>query len=288
MNTSALKAFVVAAQEQSFSRAAEILHLTQPGLSKRIVGLENELKYTLFERLSNGVLLTDAGRLLLPHAEVILQRVDAIKHDLISLEAELAGEVRLGTTQHMALYHLQDALQRYTQSFHNVDLNIDFLSSREAEKKILNGSLDLVCITEPPNKQPQLHYHPIAEERLVFVVSKGHSLNGVETIALEDLGRFKAILPPLSSYTRQYLDQVFGQRDIQLDVTEPSSYLEVLRMVAATGIGWTLMAEKMVDERFYRLPLADFEQRRTLVLVHHRERQLSAPCQALMDELLLK
>jgi len=279
MKVSVLKAFVVAAREGSFSGAAEALHLTQPGLSKRIVALENELKHPLFERLSNGVLLTEAGRLLLPHAEAIVNRADDMKAALINLDNELSGPVRFGTTQHIALYHLQDSLQRFGQHYTHVDLHIDFLTSGEAEKKILSGLLDLACITEPLEKLPQLEYVRAGEEKLVFVVARDHALSGIDRLSLKDLGRFKAILPSSRSFTRQHVDQVFAERGVELDVLEPSDYFEVLRIMAATGMGWSLLAEPMVDDRFYRLPLTEFEIRRPLVLVSHRERSLSPACQ---------
>jgi len=283
MKVSALKAFVVAAREGSFSSAAEALHLTQPGLSKRIVALENELKHPLFERLSNGVLLTEAGSLLLPHAEAIVNRADAMKAALINLDNELSGQVRFGTTQHIALYHLQDALQRFSQNYSHVDTHIDFLTSSEAEKKILNGLLDLACITQPLESHPQLEYLKAGEEKLVFVVAKDHALSGIERLTLKDLGCFKAILPSVSSFTRQHVDRVFAERGIRLDVVEPSDYFEVLRIMAATGLGWSLLAERMVDDRFYRLPLAEFEIRRPLVIVRHRERTLSPACQRFLE-----
>ncbi len=283
MKVSALKAFVVAAREGSFSSAADLLHLTQPGLSKRIVTMENELKHPLFERLSSGVLLTEAGRLLLPHAQAIVDRAGAMKAALVNLDNELCGQVRFGTTQHIALYHLQESLARFSQHYSHVDLNIDFLSSSEAEKKILNGTLDLAYITEPPRPSSQLHYEKIGEEKLVFVVAKDHALSGIERLTLKDLGRFKAILPTATSFTRQYVDQLFAQREICLDIVEPSDYFEVLRIMAATGLGWSLLAERMVDERFYRLPLAEFEIRRPLVMVSHRERTLSAASLQLLE-----
>ncbi|MCV6590938.1 MAG: LysR family transcriptional regulator [Marinobacterium sp.] len=283
MKISALQAFVIAAREGSFSGAAELLHLTQPGLSKRIVTLENELKYPLFDRLSNGVLLTEAGRLLLPHAEAIVDRAGAMKAALINLDNELSGLVRVGTTQHIALYHLQEALQRFSQHYSHVELNIDFLSSAEAERKLLAGQLDLACITEPLAPQPQLDYQRIGDEKLVFVVAKGHALSGIERLTLKDLAQFRAILPSPQAFTRQYVDQVFREREIALEVMEPSDYFEVLRIMTATGMGWSLLAEGMVDERFYRLPLAEFEIRRGLVVAHHRERTLSPACLQFMQ-----
>lgn len=286
MNIAALKAFVAAAEQQSFSRAAEILHLTQPGLSKRIVGLENELKHSLFERLSNGVLLTDAGRLLLPHAQQILERSDDIKLALLGLDNELCGRLRFGTTQHLALYHLQSVLQQFTSNFHAVDLSIDFHSSSEAEKKVLSGALDMAYITQPPDVLPQLNYQSVAEERLVFVAAKAHPLSRVKQLTLDDLAAFKAILPPKSSHMRMYIDQIFSQASVALNVTEPSRYLEVLRLVAASGLGWTVLAEKMLDDRFTRLPLPDYELCRSLVVVSHKERQLSPPCHALLAALM--
>ena len=91
-----LRTFVAVAQQRSFSRAAEALHVSQPALSEQVRKLEDELGATLFERTSRGVVLTDAGEALLPHARTVLAQADIATEAVRMVSHGVAGTLTLG------------------------------------------------------------------------------------------------------------------------------------------------------------------------------------------------
>ena len=99
-----LSAFIAIAETGSFSGAAERLFLTQPAISKRIAGLEQQLDVRLFDRLGREVTLTEAGRALLPRAYQILNVLDDTRRALTNLSGEVSGRLTLATSHHIGLH----------------------------------------------------------------------------------------------------------------------------------------------------------------------------------------
>ncbi|WP_163014523.1 LysR family transcriptional regulator, partial [Pseudomonas viridiflava] len=106
-----LNAFIAIAEIGSFSGAGERLHLTQPAISKRIAGLEQQLNVRLFDRLGREVSLTEAGRALLPRAYQILNVLDDTRRDLTNLTGEISGRLTLATSHHIGLHRLPPVLR---------------------------------------------------------------------------------------------------------------------------------------------------------------------------------
>ena len=106
MDLASLNAFIAIAETGSFSLAGERLFLTQPAISKRIAGLEQQLKVRLFDRLGRVVSLTEAGRALLPRAYQILGVLDDTRRALTNLNGEISGRLTLATSHHIGLHRL--------------------------------------------------------------------------------------------------------------------------------------------------------------------------------------
>lgn len=106
MDLANLNAFIAIAETGSFSEAGERLHLTQPAVSKRIAGLEQQLGVRLFDRLGREIGLTQAGRALLPRAYQILNVLDDTRRALTNLSGEVSGRLTLATSHHIGLHRL--------------------------------------------------------------------------------------------------------------------------------------------------------------------------------------
>ncbi len=150
MDLANLNAFIAIAETGSFSGAGERLHLTQPAISKRIAGLEQQLKVRLFDRLGREVGLTEAGRALLPRAYQILNVLDDTRRALTNLTGEVSGRLTLATSHHIGLHRLPPLLREFTRRYPQVALDIQFLDSEVAYEEILHGRAELAVITLAP------------------------------------------------------------------------------------------------------------------------------------------
>lgn len=275
MELAALRAFVEVADRRSFSEAAEALFLTQPAVSKRVAQLEGELGTRLFDRIGRRVTLTSAGTALLPRARRLLN--DA--RDLGRIVDELAGEVRgrlvMGTSHHVGLHRLPAPLKRFKTAFPGVELDIRFMDSEAACRAVESGDLELAIVTLPPDTPARLKTEIIWEDPLAFMVAVDHPLSDAGPISLAELAHYPAVLPGPTTYTRGILEAAVKAHGVRLKVAMATNYLETLRMLVATGLGWSLLPATLLDDDIRALEVDGVTLSRELGAVTHRDRSLS-------------
>ncbi|MES9897929.1 MAG: LysR family transcriptional regulator [Sedimenticola sp.] len=284
MNTSALQAFVCVAKNDSFSIAAEQLHLTQPAVSKRVATLEKELETPLFDRIGHKISLTEAGRQLLPRAQHILLEMADIRRSISNLTGEVSGTLIMGTSHHIGLRRLPPALKEFSLSYPQVSLDIRFMDSESACNEVEHGELELAIVTLPTSSSPKLSTSIIWSDPLLFVIARDHPLATITTPKLEDLTHYPAVLAAKGTYTRGILEQALEPIGLPLQVGMETNYLETLRMMVSIGLGWSLLPESMVKGDNLRvLNIQELKLSRQLGAVTHRDRTLSNAARAMVE-----
>lgn len=277
----ALQAFVAVARWESFSAAAEHLFLSQPAVSKRVAGLEAMLGQALFDRIGRRVALTDAGRALLPRARTLLEEADALTRVVAAAGDTVSGPLVMGTSHHIGLRRLPPVLRAFTQQYPDVQLDIRFMSSEEATRAVEGGEVELAIVTLPTGREPNLLKRPVWDDPLEVMVSRDHPLASRSRVSLEDLVAHPAVLPGADTYTRSILVEALRPHGLAPRVVMSTDYLETLRMLVATGLGWSLLPADMAEADLATLktPLALSRQ---LGVVHHRSRTLSNAARAML------
>ncbi|MCU7842981.1 MAG: LysR family transcriptional regulator [Candidatus Thiodiazotropha sp. (ex Monitilora ramsayi)] len=281
MELASLRAFVEVAREESFSQAAENLFLTQPAISKRIAGLEEELAIRLFDRAGRQVILTEAGRHLLPRAERIIHEVTDIRRELSNLSGEISGALAMATSHHIGLHRLPLVLREYSDSYPQVSLDIRFMESEKACLAVEHGELELAVVTLPLEPAASLLTETIWRDPLTPVVGPDHPLATQPDTGLSELIQYPAVLPTRGTYTRAILEQRIGSLNRQVNCTLSTDYLETLKMMVSIGLGWSLLPEIMLDSQLQPLEIPELKLSRSLGIVTHRKRTLSNAAQAM-------
>ena len=197
MDLANLNAFIAIAETGSFSEAGERLHLTQPAVSKRIAGLEQQLGVRLFDRLGREIGLTQAGRALLPRAYQILNVLDDTRRALTNLSGEVSGRLTLATSHHIGLHRLPALLRAFTRAHPQVALDIQFLDSEVAYEEVLHGRAELAVITLAPETREPIRAVAVWDDPLDFVAAPEHPLARSQVISLADVARHPAVFDPL-------------------------------------------------------------------------------------------
>lgn len=168
MELSEIEAFVTIQRTGGFTRAAELLHLSQPAVSRRIELLERELGVALFERLSNGIRLTEAGQAFLPYAQQVLAAIVDGKAAIHALEEEEQGTIELALVGTLASTQLTTHLQAFREAYPRVHLRLRTARSDEVSTLVQQGDahLGLRYFADP---HPDIHSLFTLKEPLLVV-----------------------------------------------------------------------------------------------------------------------
>ncbi|MCB1687923.1 MAG: LysR family transcriptional regulator [Halioglobus sp.] len=285
MDTQNLKAFLLVVETGSFSLAAQKLHLTQPAVSKRVAQLEEQLNITLFDRIGKTISTTEAGEALLPHARAVQLELQAAEQSVRDLAGAVRGRLRLATSHHIGLHRLPPVLSFFNKTYPEVHLDIDFMDSEQAYQLTLRGEAEIAVVTLAPAPVANIITRTIWSDPLDFMVQAEHELAGRKKMDLEELSRHPAILPGLNTYTGQIVKNLFDRRGLPMQIAIATNYLETIRMMAAVGLGWTVLPRSMLDASLAALPIRDARIERSLGVVHHESRSLSRAARAFIDAL---
>ena len=283
MDIAELKAFLAVVETGSFSRAAEKTFITQPAVSKRIAGLESKLGLRLFDRIGRRIQLTEAGRTLLPRCQTLLNEVSDIERQLTNLRGDITGPLRMGTSHHIGLHRLPPALTRFHQQYSQASLDIRFMDSEFACREVAEGKLELAIVTLPTQYSHPLVLEKIWDDPLEIVVGRNHPLANKQLVSLETLVSHPAILPGPGTFTREKILSALGDFADGLAISMATNYLEVLRMLAAIGLGWTALPHTMIDEDLIVVHAEGMAIQRELGIVTHEARNLSNAAQAMIE-----
>ncbi|MCH7953346.1 MAG: LysR family transcriptional regulator [Chloroflexi bacterium] len=173
MDFGQIDAFVQVAKHQSFSRAAEVLQLTQPSITARIQAPERELSEELFERSGRGVKLTDGGRVFLPYVERILQTLREGRAAVEDVRNVQLGSLRLGSAITISTYVLPKMLHDFCQQFPGIDVVVRTGRSEQVLKMLLSDEVQVAIVRATIN--PELESVPLYDDEIALVAYPGHA-----------------------------------------------------------------------------------------------------------------
>ena len=152
MEIRTLRYFLAVAREENMTRAAEILHLTQPALSKQLKSLEEELGKKLFTRHSFSIQLTDEGILLRNRAEDLVSMADKIEREFISLDDITGGDLYFGLAESYQISYLAREISKFKQRYPGLKYHITSGDTEQVAEKLDKGLLDFTVLCETPDK----------------------------------------------------------------------------------------------------------------------------------------
>ncbi len=294
MDIPGYQAFLAVAEHCSFSKAADTLFITQPAISKRIAQLEQQLGRSLFDRIGRKVSLNEAGNTLLPIAQRIIQDVQESQRVINNLSGEVSGRLPLVTSHHIGLRRLPSVLKRFTRSYPKVRLDLAFMDSENACRKIEQGHFELGVVTLPLISPKVLKLTPLWTDPLAIATTADHPLakkiarqqDQKVKIELSELANYPAILPSVGTYTRSIIEDPIIKKQAALDVILETNYLETIRMMVSIGLGWSALPRTMVNNELVEIPIKGLHIQRELGIVQHTERSLSNASKAFIKEAL--
>jgi len=285
MDTNQLIAFITVAETGSFSLAAEKLYLTQPAVSKRIAVLEQTLSTSLFDRIGRRVLLTESGKVLLPRARKLVRELDDARVSIQNLEQQVSGRLPIAASHHIGLHRLPPVLKSFSRQYPEVKMDISFLDSEQAYRRLIHGDIELAVVTLSLDRVERIQQRTVWTDVLRVMTSTDHPLTRYRKLKLQDLLDFPVILPGENTFTRQLIDKLFRDNRLQLNAEMSTNYLETIRMIVSIGMAWSILPESMLGTGLKALPLQNIRLSRKLGYIYHMEHTQSNACRAFIAEL---
>ena len=274
-----LNEFIAVAKTKSFSSAAEILHVTQSTISKRIALLETTMGQKLFDRIARQVSVTPAGAELLPRAKHMVQEYQNAIQAINDLAGNTSGILRLAISHHLGLHRLPPLLKTYAQEHPDVILDIEFMDSEKAYEQVLQGHSEVAVITLALEQHYNITRNKIWNDCLRFVCAQDHPLSKVQEPRLAHLAEYPVILPGLNTYTGRIVQNLFQAEDIRLKSPMSTNYLETISTMVEVGLGWSVLPETLV-KNLHVIPISGCHIQRELGYIHHTKKTLSNSAKA--------
>lgn len=282
-----LAALEAVAREGTFGRAARSLGYTQSAVSQQIQTLERIVGERLVERPGGprAVSLTEAGELLLRHAESIIARLHAAQADMAALAQGQTGALRVGTFQSVGAKVLPEVMRRFLGAWPRVDLDLtESPVDDDLLRLVERGELEL-AFTMLPSLEGPFETVELLRDPYVLVVPAGSELGGRTRAGLADLGDLSLIANRVCRST-MLAEGELGQRGVAVDVAFRSDDNGTVQGLVGAGFGAALvplLAVNPSDERVRVLQLDPEIPRRRIALAWHRDRHRSPAARAFTD-----
>ena len=250
MELDQLEAFVAIVRRGGFTRAAAVLHLSQPAISRRIQLLEHEVAAPLFERLPDGVRLSAAGSALLPHAEAVLAAMRDGAEAVRALRGEAHGPITLAIVGTLASTPLARRLRRFRARHPAVDLQVRTALSTEVSALVLRGEA-VLGLRYNRDPHPELVATKVHDEQMVAIAAPDHPLAKRRRIAPRVLAAERWLAFPPRATPEPYSSAIAqGLAACGVTATEivPIDSLTAQKRMVEAGFGLALVPRSAVDE----------------------------------------
>lgn len=284
-----LQAFIAVAEAGAFGRAAESLHITQTGLTRRLQGLEASLGVRLVERTTRSLALTPIGRDFLPQARRLLSELAAALTEIRESGKARRGEITIACVPTVGVQYLPRIIQQFSARHPGSRIRIlDHASFRVAEA-VLRREAEF-GITLQGAHDPELVSVPLLKDRFVLVCRSDHPLAAKKRLAWRELQPHALIYSGMESGNRQLLDGALGAKGTHLKASYEVQRSSTAVGLVAAGVGVAVVPELAMQKGAYPdlrvIPLVEPVVSRSLVLMTRRNAYLTPAAQALYDLIL--
>ncbi|WP_425802262.1 selenium metabolism-associated LysR family transcriptional regulator [Desulfitobacterium sp. Sab5] len=251
MDNYQLKIFCTVTRSQSFSKAAKLLHMSQPAVSTQIKNLEEYYEGQLFERTPHGVILTKAGEVFYSYAERILDLYDEMEQQLEGVLQRKSHQIIVGASTTIGNVSLPCSIYLFKEEYPEVSIRLEIANSDEVLRKVMANEVDIAVI-EGYHESPELNAIPVTSDELVLIVPQHSQDEG--SIPLEKFLKKPLILREDGSGTRKILAAALTQRGHSindLNVITEMTTIDAIKSAVEAGLGEAIVPRLAVRKEAY-------------------------------------
>ena len=250
MELRVLNYFLTVAREGGLTGASEVLHVTQPTMSRQIQELEEELGQKLFIRTTRSMVLTPEGMLLRKRAEEILEMAERTKSEFSAMGSTVAGDVLIGSGETFALKQLTDLMAQIREEYPGIHFQIYSGNAEEVAERLEKGLLDFGVFVEPADISRYNSIRLPVLDTWGLILRKDHPLAQKEHITREDLGDVPLIMSRQEMAAQKagnnYLDWFGGSYEL-LNVVAGYNLMYNGALMVRSGLGCAVGLDRIVN-----------------------------------------
>ncbi len=274
-----LQIFEFVAKHLSYTRAAELLHLSQPAISMQIKQLESEFDMPLFERMGKTLYLTDAGRELLNYARSISQQLIELDDVMREMRGSQRGRLSIAVAS-TANYFALKLLGEFYRRFSGTTISLDVTNRARLLTHLNDNTVDMVIMGRPPEGM-DVDATPFLDNPLVVIAPKEHALAGQKLIPLSVLQQETFIMREHGSGTRIAMERFFEENGYSISSVMEMNSHEAINQAVEAGLGLGIVSRHSLEqglalERLVILEVESFPIERHWYLVHRRGKRFTA------------
>ena len=278
-----LRILKAVASEKSFTRAAKILFVSQPSLSKQIKILENRLGIILLNREHSTISLTEGGRVFLQYSERILALCEESCRALNDVKNGDRGNLTVGASQTIGTYLMPRVLALFAQNYPQINIKVQVDSTRIIAKNVVNREIDIAVVggDVPEELKKNLEIENFVEDELILIVPKSHpfALKKQKKINKDDLYHLNFITLNSTSTIRKFIDNILIQNNIetkQFNIIMQLNSIEGIKTAVSLGLGAAVVSSSAIEKEIELktveiITIENIKITRTLSIITNRE-----------------
>jgi len=279
MQIDSLKVFCDLTETESFTKAAQINHITQSAVSQQISSLERQFKSLLIERSKKRFRLTREGQVLYDAAKQIVQTYETLHSRLQELKDIISGTIRIATIYSIGLHDLPPYIKRYLKSYPTVNVHVEYRRANQVYEDVLGNVVDLGLVAYP-TRNAKLEIVPLSREQMVIICHPQHPLARNKSVKLSAIAGQKFIAFEPDIPTRKAIDRVLREHGVQVVTVMEFDNVETVKRAVEIDAGVAIVPLGTVTQEVSKMTLAalaveDADLHRPQAVIHKKNKVLS-------------
>jgi DNA-binding transcriptional LysR family regulator len=279
MQIESLKVFCDLAETESFTKAAQINHVTQSAVSQQISSLERLFKSLLIERSKKHFRLTREGQVLYDYSKQVIQTYEALQNKLQQVKEIISGTIRVATIYSVGLHDLPPYIKKFLKAYPTVNVHVEYRRANQVYEDVIGNVVDLGLVAYPV-RDNKLVIYPLRKDPLVLICHPQHALAKTKLLKLKSLSGQKFIGFEPDIPTRKALDKILKDHSVHVQHVMEFDNIETVKRAVEIDAGVAIVPQGTVLQEVAKQTLAqvaldDGEFYRPLAAIYKKNKVLS-------------
>src|SRR5438045_1995227 len=255
MQIESLKVFCDLAGTESFTKAAQINHVTQSAVSQQISFLERQFKSLLIERSKKKFRLTREGQVLYEYSKQIIQAFEALHSRLQDIKDIISRTIRVATIYSIGLHDLPPYMKRFLKTYPTVHVHVEYRRANQVYDDVLGNVVDLGLVAFP-SKDSKLEIVPLRRDNMVLVCHPQHPLARCKTAKLTAISGQKFIAFEPDIPTRKAFDKILKDHEVTVQTVMEFDNIETVKRAVEIDAGISIVPQGTIGQEVAKQTLA--------------------------------